>query len=154
MFALRLYWRSAACVVLECSVTIGQLPQLWGARYDSCRFSGGAAILGAAVSTEWGSVAVLCLVRRLAVTDAKHRPGWQSRRSIQGSRFGVPGITSLDAFGEQALAAALTPASQAGASAFGPHAGAKSMLAFARAFGRLKCAFHNTIQPSAAGAVC
>jgi hypothetical protein len=53
----------------------------------------------------------------------------------------------LNAFRQQALATALTSPRQSGASAFSAHPGAKSMLAFAGAFGGLKCAFHNN--PSA-----
>jgi hypothetical protein len=66
----------------------------------------------------------------------------------------MTGIVPLNALREQALATALTPSGQGGAATFRPHPGAESMLAFAGAFGRLKCAFHNDGQPSAAGAVC
>lgn len=48
----------------------------------------------------------------------------------------------LDALGQEALASALTAAGQGGASAFGLHAGAEPVLAFARAFGSLVSSLH------------
>jgi len=48
----------------------------------------------------------------------------------------------LDALGKQALAATLAAAGQSGASAFGLHAGAEAVLAFARAFRGLVSSFH------------
>jgi hypothetical protein len=50
----------------------------------------------------------------------------------------------FDAFREQALAPALTPAGERGATPFGFHAGTKTVLLFARAFGWLVSAFHKT----------
>jgi hypothetical protein len=49
---------------------------------------------------------------------------------------------SLHAFWQQAFAAALPAARKNRAAAFGFHAGAKTMLAFARSLGRLVSAFH------------
>jgi hypothetical protein len=49
------------------------------------------------------------------------------------------------ALGQQALAAALTTTRQSGTSAFGFHAGAETVLTFARAFGSLVRSFHNKI---------
>jgi hypothetical protein len=54
----------------------------------------------------------------------------------------MPGVRPLDAFGEQTLATALAPSREGGASALGPHARAKSMLALAGTFGSLESAFH------------
>lgn len=51
---------------------------------------------------------------------------------------------AFDALWEKTFAPALAPTCERGASAFSAHACAKSMLAFTRAFGRLKSAFHNT----------
>jgi len=51
---------------------------------------------------------------------------------------------SLDTFRQQAFAPTLPPPRERGASGFGLHAGAKSMLAFARALGWLISAFHKT----------
>jgi len=50
----------------------------------------------------------------------------------------------LNAFRQQALAAALSPSRERGASGFRLHACAKSMLSFARALGWLISAFHKT----------
>jgi hypothetical protein len=58
----------------------------------------------------------------------------------------VPGVRPVDAFGEQTLATALAPSRECGASAFGPHARAKSVLAFAGTFGSLQSAFHIIIR--------
>jgi hypothetical protein len=49
-------------------------------------------------------------------------------------RLGVPRVRPFDAFGKQTLATALAPSRECGASAFGPHARAKSVLAFAGTF--------------------
>jgi hypothetical protein len=49
----------------------------------------------------------------------------------------------LDPFWQKALATALPPPRQNGTSSFGSHARAKSMLAFACPFGRLKCTLHD-----------
>jgi hypothetical protein len=56
--------------------------------------------------------------------------------------LGVPRVMSFDSFWQEALATALAPARQYGASSFGPHAGTETMLALARAFGWLIGAFH------------
>jgi hypothetical protein len=48
----------------------------------------------------------------------------------------------IDAFWQQALATALTAAGEGGASAFGPHTRAKTVLALARSFRWLISAFH------------
>ena len=53
---------------------------------------------------------------------------------------------SLDAFRQQPFAAALAPAGERGAPAFGFHACAKAMLTFAGAFGGLVGAFHKSEQ--------
>jgi len=44
---------------------------------------------------------------------------------------------SIDAFGEQAFATALTTTGEGGASAFGPHAGPKTVLLLSCALGSL-----------------
>jgi hypothetical protein len=49
---------------------------------------------------------------------------------------------AFDAAREQTFAAALAAPSERGAAAFGFHTGAETVLAFARAFGRLIGAFH------------
>jgi hypothetical protein len=49
---------------------------------------------------------------------------------------------AVDAAREQTFASPLATTSERGAAAFGFHTGAKTMLAFARAFGRLIGAFH------------
>jgi hypothetical protein len=49
---------------------------------------------------------------------------------------------AIDAFGQESLASALAPTCKRGASAFRPHAGAKTMLLLARSFGWLISAFH------------
>jgi hypothetical protein len=49
-------------------------------------------------------------------------------------------------FREKTLATALAPSRECGASALGPHARAKSMLAFAGTFGSLQSAFHIIIR--------
>ena len=54
----------------------------------------------------------------------------------------------LDAFREQALAAALSPACKYGATAFGFHAGTKTVLAFACSLGGLVSPFHKTEKAS------
>jgi hypothetical protein len=56
----------------------------------------------------------------------------------------------LDAFREQALAAALPPACKRRATAFGFHAGTKTMLTFACSLGGLVCPFHKTDKASVA----
>jgi len=55
----------------------------------------------------------------------------------------VAGVGPIDTFRQEALATALSPTRQRGTATFGSHARAKSMLAFARALGWLKCTFHN-----------
>jgi hypothetical protein len=49
---------------------------------------------------------------------------------------------SLDAFREQTFAPALPPAGKRRAAAFGPHAGTKTVLAFACSLGWLVSPFH------------
>ncbi len=49
----------------------------------------------------------------------------------------------LDTFWQQTFATALAPSGEGGASAFGAHARAKTVLAFSSALGWLKSAFHN-----------
>jgi hypothetical protein len=61
----------------------------------------------------------------------------------------MTGVISLDAFWKQALAAALSPAGKDGATAFGLHAGTKTMLTFPCSFGRLVSPFHKTEKTSA-----
>ena len=51
-------------------------------------------------------------------------------------------VVAIDAFGQQSLATALATARKCGASAFRPHARAKTVLALARSFGWLISAFH------------
>jgi hypothetical protein len=58
----------------------------------------------------------------------------------------VSRVVSLDAFWQQPFAAALAPAGERGASAFGFHACAKAMLTFAGALGWLVSAFHKSEQ--------
>jgi hypothetical protein len=53
-------------------------------------------------------------------------------------------VMSLDTFWEQALAAALTPARQDRATAFGTHPGTETVLLFACSLGWLVSAFHKT----------
>lgn len=52
----------------------------------------------------------------------------------------------LDAFRQQTLATALTAARQGRPTAFGTHAGAETVLAFACSLGWLVSAFHKTEQ--------
>jgi hypothetical protein len=52
----------------------------------------------------------------------------------------------LDAFREQAFAAALTPARKSCAATFSPHPRTKAVLTFACSLGWLVSAFHNTEQ--------
>ena len=54
----------------------------------------------------------------------------------------VSRVMTIDAFWQQAFAAALTAAGKGGASAFRPHTRAKTVLALARSFGCLISAFH------------
>jgi hypothetical protein len=49
---------------------------------------------------------------------------------------------TIDAFWQQAFAAALAASGEGGASAFRPHARAKTVLLLARSFGWLISAFH------------
>jgi hypothetical protein len=53
---------------------------------------------------------------------------------------------ALNPFGQQTFAPTLATACEDGAAAFGFHAGAKAVLAFAGAFGRLVSAFHKAEQ--------
>jgi hypothetical protein len=49
---------------------------------------------------------------------------------------------NFHAFGQQPLAATLTPARESGAAAFRAHPGAKTVLVFAGPLRALECAFH------------
>jgi hypothetical protein len=49
---------------------------------------------------------------------------------------------TIDALWQQTFAAALTTTRENGTSAFGPHAGTKTVLLLARSFGCLVSAFH------------
>ena len=65
-------------------------------------------------------------------------------------RLRMARVMSLDAFGKQALATALSPACKYRATAFGFHAGTKTMLAFACSLGGLVSPFHKTDNASVA----
>jgi hypothetical protein len=69
-------------------------------------------------------------------------------------RLSVPGVRPFDAFWKKTLAAALAPPRQGGAPGFATHARAKSMLAFAGAFGWLESPFHNGEPAEAKGGQC
>jgi len=56
----------------------------------------------------------------------------------------MAGVMSVDAFREQALAAALPPARQRGTARFCLHAGTKTVLTFACSLGWLVSPFHKT----------
>jgi hypothetical protein len=60
------------------------------------------------------------------------------------SSLRVTHVMSFDAFREQAFAAALPPARQDGATAFGTHPGTETVLTFACSLGWLVSAFHKT----------
>jgi len=65
--------------------------------------------------------------------------------NLQGaSRLRVTRVVKLNAFREQALAAALPPARQRGTARFCFHAGAKTVLTFACSLGWLVSPFHRT----------
>jgi hypothetical protein len=68
----------------------------------------------------------------------------RSRARNAKLRLRMARVMSLDAFREQALAAPLPPACKCRATAFGFHAGTKTMLAFACSLGWLVSAFHKT----------
>ncbi len=53
-------------------------------------------------------------------------------------------VVPVNAFREQAFAAALAAARESGATAFGPHPGTETVLAFPRSLGWLIRAFHKT----------
>jgi hypothetical protein len=63
-------------------------------------------------------------------------------------RLRMARVMFLDAFGEQAFAAALSPACKYRATAFGLHAGTKTVLTFPCSFGRLVSPFHKTEEAS------
>ena len=63
------------------------------------------------------------------------------RRPLLG--LGVSGEVDFDTFREKPLAAVTAAAAQDGAAGPGLHAGAEAELLFARALGRLVCAFHD-----------
>jgi hypothetical protein len=70
-----------------------------------------------------------------------HCRSWQRERERQlGLR--VTSVREFDAFGQKPLAPPLPPPRERGPASFGGHAGAKSMLAFARSFRGLVSAFH------------
>jgi hypothetical protein len=56
----------------------------------------------------------------------------------------MAGVMFLDAFRQQALAAALSPAGKYRATAFAFHAGTKTVLAFTCSLGCLISSFHKT----------
>jgi hypothetical protein len=56
--------------------------------------------------------------------------------------LGVSGEVDFDTFREKPFAAMTAAAAQDGAACLGLHAGAEAELLFARALGRLVCAFH------------
>jgi hypothetical protein len=66
----------------------------------------------------------------------------RNQLAIPKLRLGVPRVMQLHALWQQALAAPLTPPCESRASTFAFHAGAKSVLTFARAFRWLISAFH------------
>jgi len=74
---------------------------------------------------------------RLQILAELPQPG--NRSSLRVAR-----VMALDALRQEAFAAALATAREGSASAFGPHAGAKTVLAFARSLGWLISAFHKT----------
>ena len=53
-------------------------------------------------------------------------------------------VVTLDAFRQKSFPSALTPAREGGASALGPHPGAKTVLLLASSLGWLVSAFHKT----------
>jgi hypothetical protein len=53
-------------------------------------------------------------------------------------------VMSLDAFRKQTFAAALAPAREYGATAFGPHPSTKAVLAFTSSLGWLVSPLHKT----------
>ena len=59
-------------------------------------------------------------------------------------RLRMARVMFLDAFGKQALAAALSPACKYRATAFGLHPSTKTVLTFPCSFGRLVSSFHKT----------
>ena len=63
-------------------------------------------------------------------------------QSGSDSGLGVPREMTLDAFRQKSLASALATTRESGASAFCPHARAKTVLLLARSFGWLISAFH------------
>ncbi len=64
------------------------------------------------------------------------------KRRRTGSGLGVSCEVDFDTFRKKPLAAVTTAAAQDGAAGLGLHAGAEAELLFARALGRLVCAFH------------
>jgi hypothetical protein len=54
-------------------------------------------------------------------------------------------VVPVNAFRQQTFAAALPPACEGGATAFGPHTSAEAVLAFPRSLGWLIGAFHKTV---------
>lgn len=64
------------------------------------------------------------------------------------SSAGVPRIVHLDALGQEALATALAATGERGTAAFGLHARTETVLAFARALGRLVSSFHGQKIPA------
>jgi hypothetical protein len=79
------------------------------------------------------------------------QPDWKSdgqvRQDVQppgASGLRVARVVKLDAFREQTLAAALSPARQRGTARFCLHAGTKTVLTFACSLGWLVSPFHKT----------
>src|SRR5437870_2649539 len=73
------------------------------------------------------------------ISDHESRiSNFESRKSS----LRVPRVMPLHALWQQSFPSALAPAGERGAAAFGFHACAKTVLVFARAFGRLVSAFH------------
>ena len=64
------------------------------------------------------------------------------KRSRARSGLGVSGEVDFDTFREKPFAAVTAAAAQDGSAGLGLHAGAEAELLFARALGRLVCAFH------------
>ena len=66
------------------------------------------------------------------------------RRPLLG--LGVSGEVDFDTFWKEAFAALLAASAQDGPACLGLHAGAETKLLFARALGRLVCAFHKIVK--------
>lgn len=82
------------------------------------------------------------LSRTLRKSRLLRRRAVFGKRSRARSGLGVSGEVDFDTFREKPLAAVTAAAAQDGAAGPGLHAGAEAELLFARALGRLVCAFH------------